>query len=165
MREIKLTQGKVALVDDADYDELAKHKWNASKYGETFRAKRGFGPANNHRKIYMHRQILNAPSDLEVDHIDGNGLNNQRSNLRLATRSLNNRNRHYQKPTKHGLPRGVSQCQGSGKFVVTISINDKTKYAGLFETKEEASKAYEQLTSELIERESRKIQENLCQTN
>ena len=84
-KEILLTQGQVAIVDDEDYKRISQWKWSyrrnpRSHYGYAYRGMNG-------HHISMHRLIMNAPDDLEVDHIDRNGLNNCRFNLRLATRS------------------------------------------------------------------------------
>jgi len=94
MKTIPLTQGKVALVDDEDYEELMKHKWYASHEGNGWYAKRK-GPRHGGRQtmIYMHRALMAGDSPLEVDHINGDGLDNRRANLRLVTKSGNARNR------------------------------------------------------------------------
>lgn len=89
-KEIPLTQGRVALVDDEDFDRLSKHKWH---YHKTGYARRGEGGRKNHRKIYMHREVMNAPDDMEVDHGKGGTLDNRKSNLRVCTHKENSRNR------------------------------------------------------------------------
>jgi len=86
---IPLTQGKFAIVDAEDYDWLNKHKWCACKVKQTYYAKRkGKG-----KLVCMHRQITSAPPHLLVDHINRNGLDNRKKNLRLCTRAENSRNR------------------------------------------------------------------------
>jgi hypothetical protein len=87
MRTIPLTQGKVALVDDADFDRLDSYNWCAHKHCNTWyavrngrRNSRGIRPL-----VLMHRQLLRASSGVDIDHRDGNGLNNRRKNLRVAT--------------------------------------------------------------------------------
>ena len=90
MREIPLTQGKTALVDDEDYEGLSQFRWFAHKNGKTFYAARSMNPGI----VKMHRFILGVVDPkIEVDHEDCNGLNNQRSNLRRATHGENQHNR------------------------------------------------------------------------
>src|SRR6188768_2332166 len=94
MKEIPLTQGKSVMVDDEDFEFLNQWKWYASKSNNTFYAHRRVG--KHGRFVYMHRLILgidNISPELFPDHMDRNGLNNQRYNLRIATRSDNNSNR------------------------------------------------------------------------
>ena len=86
MANIELTKGYVAVVDDADAPLLSRYTWCVS--GDT----RYVVTTEQGKKIYMHRLLLGAPARSEVDHIDGNGLNNQRSNLRIADRYQQNRN-------------------------------------------------------------------------
>jgi hypothetical protein len=80
-RKIPLTQGKFALVDPEDYAGLARHKWCAAKQGNSYYAVRSEGG----RQLRMHRVILNAPAGMVVDHIDHEGLNNTKRNLRSCT--------------------------------------------------------------------------------
>lgn len=89
MREIPLTQGKVALVDDEDYERLTRHKWYAVRAPHTFYACRNL-PSPQKGPVGMHRAVLGlpprvGPDGILADHWDGDGLNNQRSNLRQAT--------------------------------------------------------------------------------
>jgi len=94
MKEIPLTQNQVALVDDEDFEELNKFKWCAFKRDNTFYAARASSRRMGERKlIFMHRVIINTPDDMYTDHIDNNGLNNQRNNLRPCTNSQNQANR------------------------------------------------------------------------
>lgn len=91
MKEIPLTQGMVAIVDDEDHLRLSKYKWYARRSINTFYARCSLRRIKGKPRPYliMHRVILNAPAGLEVDHKDGNGLNNTRANLRLVTRRQN----------------------------------------------------------------------------
>src|SRR5665213_3111116 len=99
MREIQLTKGKIALVDDADYEYLSQFKWQAHRRGgKTYYAKTDIG----RRSVGMHQLVMDA-GDLEVDHRDGNGLDNRRSNLRLATHSQNQCNRGLQRNSTSGF--------------------------------------------------------------
>src|SRR5688500_3483537 len=104
MKEIRLTKGLIAKVDDDDYEWLSKYKWHASKHCEKWYAK---GHLGAHANVYMHRLILELSKTNDVcDHKDGDGLNNQRSNLRKCTRSENQRNkrkRHNSKSSYKGI--------------------------------------------------------------
>ena len=92
-RRIPLTQGKYAIVDPDDFERLNKHKWCAVKSCNTFYAGRTIYVGKKNISIRMHRQILHPPENLFVDHINHNGLDNRKANLRPATRSQNSRNR------------------------------------------------------------------------
>lgn len=93
MKEIKLTQGKFALVDDEDFDELNKFNWFYCR-GYGFRnSSRLNGPT---RLIPMHRVIMNTPKGMFTDHRDHNGLNNQKNNLRICNHAQNMANRRKQ---------------------------------------------------------------------
>src|SRR3990167_5170730 len=95
-REITLTQGKVAIVDEADYGWLAKYRWCAAKLSDQFYAMRSaFLEGSTPKKkvsLYMAREILNVPDGMMVDHISGETLDNRRCNLRVCTRGQNTRN-------------------------------------------------------------------------
>jgi hypothetical protein len=94
MKTIWLTQRQFTIVDDEDYDKLNKYNWCAiyKKHTNSFYACRGIRGIK-HKTIYMHRVILDAPDTMEVDHINGDTLDNRRCNIRLATGSMNQKNR------------------------------------------------------------------------
>ena len=91
MREIPLTRGKVALVDDEDYESIARHKWyyRIHKGCRIGYACRTDWSAKPRRMLRMHREIVNAPAGSIVDHLNGNGLDNRRCNLRICTNGAN----------------------------------------------------------------------------
>lgn len=94
MREIPLTKNMLAMVDDEDFDTLSKHKWCATVGPWTTYALRSNGSIGGKRQTMpMHRQIMSCPAGKVVDHIDGNGLNNQKSNLRIVPHQHNGFNR------------------------------------------------------------------------
>ncbi len=93
MKLIPLTQGKFAQVDDEDYDYLNQWKWYTTKNHKTFYAARHIRINGKQKLIYMHRVIMNIIKGYKTDHIDHNGLNNQKYNLRICTCQENNRNR------------------------------------------------------------------------
>lgn len=142
MKEIPLTQCKVALVDDEDYEELRQSTWYAAKMGGMHRAVRRVMTPKGQRTQYMHRVILHPPSGLEIDHIDGNPLNNQKANLRIADRSLNLSNSRTRRVTKHKLPMGVTQNKSSSRYYASICVGYRKIRLGSFTTSEAANKAY-----------------------
>lgn len=141
MKEIKLSQGRVALVDDLDYEILNQIKWYAAKYKFTSYAV--CHESITRKTIQMHRLIMNTPSDMQVDHIDHNGLNNQRINLRNATKRQNsmNKNKH-----KESILKGVHCSVKNGKhyFYAQIGVNYKHINLGVFETAINAARAYDE---------------------
>lgn len=136
MKAIPLTQGKVALVDDADFAELSKFKWMAVEDTRTFYAAR-HSPSKTRKLIYMHRVIMKTPEKLKTDHIDGNGLNNRRKNLRICTDAENARNRQKPNNNTSGL-KCVSFYKKSKKWQAYIGVNKKQIHLGYFKTKEDA---------------------------
>lgn len=94
MKEIPLSQGLVALVDDEDYEELSQYKWHAVKHRNTYYAVRNHPVYPSYRvNVKMHRQIMRAQENEIIDHKNGNGLDCQRNNLRIASSSQNAANR------------------------------------------------------------------------
>jgi len=81
---IPLTQNKYAIVDAEVYEELSKYKWYAMLSGNKYYAVRNMSLPNKHTLVLMHRQVMNAPSDKSVEHINGNSLDNRKDNLRLC---------------------------------------------------------------------------------
>jgi hypothetical protein len=152
MKEIKLTKDKFALVDDEDFEYLNQFRWSVSKGSKkVLYANRGVWDKVR-RKVKnwkMHRVILclTDPKVL-VDHIDHNGLNNQRSNLREVTVAQNNKNRRSCKNSTSKYT-GVSIAERKGSsgtihkyWVATIGSNNKTIYLGTFKNEKEAAIAY-----------------------
>ena len=138
MKEIPLTQGKVALVDDADYDQLASYKWYALKGRNTFYAVRSVrDPTSKASAIAMHRQILCLAfgDPRESDHINHNGLDNRRSNLRIVTKEQNQWNER-----RNAL--GYYPKKGRKKFEACISVKGKNVCLGYFDNAEDAHAAY-----------------------
>lgn len=143
-KEIVLTGGQVALVDEEDFDQLSQYTWKASRKGNTFYAER----SEKKVTIMMHREIMNAPSNMEVDHIDGNGLNNTKANLRLCSHTENMRNQKMAKSNKTGF-KGVMPYYKNG-FRAMIYFEGKSIHIGVYDTAEEAAKAYDRKAVELF---------------
>lgn len=148
-KEIELTQGKYALVDDADYAELSKHKWTLIR-GDHHRAPdyavRSVKIDGKPKAILMHRQIMGFPN-CGIDHIDGNGLNNCRENLRTATQQQNNFNRRIYKNNQSGY-KGVYMNTGKRKWRAVIRFDKKSIHLGYYFTKEDAAIAYDDAARE-----------------
>jgi hypothetical protein len=143
---IPLTQGLCATVDEGDADALLAHKWHAHKAYRTFYAHRS--ASGSPRTILMHRQIIGAPEGTVVDHIDGDGLNNRRSNLRLCDGSANQQNRVYLTTNTSGY-RGVTFHRVTGKWQAQIKCRGENHYLGLYETPRLAAHAYDSKAREL----------------
>ena len=143
-RKIKLTHGKFAIVSPQDYDQLARHKWSARKSGRTFYAER-YMPLGKgrYKQISMHREVLKVGKEYYVDHINHNGLDNRKANLRLATRSQNAQNRRKAKIKSWSKYKGVSLHNLDKRWSVRIQVNGKQKFLGLFEDEVEAAKTYD----------------------
>lgn len=138
MREIKLTQGKTALVDDADYLYLSKFKWFAHWDGYNWYAYRKV----NKQPRSMHRELLPVEKYMRIDHVDRNGLNNQRCNMRICCHCQNMRNSFHPSVNKSGF-KGVSWKKSLKKWVAQINAHGAVTHLGVFKDKVEAAKAYD----------------------
>lgn len=132
-RWIPLTRGAFALVDEADYPTVAASTWTLGPGGKY--ARRGM-PGN--RSEWLHRVIAGAPIGVDVDHVDGDGLNNRRSNLRFASDSENLCNRG---PNQGRRFKGVLRRRD--KWRARIEKGDTREWLGTFETEEDAARAYD----------------------
>lgn len=144
MKEIILTKGKVALVDDEDFDSLSKTSWYAhsSKYGRTGYTARGTMKNYKNKLFLMHRQILGLSNPkISVDHIDGNGLNNQKSNLRICTHGENMRNTRKRVNCSSRF-KGISWNKDRKKWDVRANLNKKVYRVGRYDNEVEAALAY-----------------------
>ena len=142
MKEILLTQGKVALVDDEDFEKLNRYKWYAMQTKQNWYSVRNIRINNKQTLVCMHREIINAPINKQVDHINGNGLDNQKKNLRLCTHQQTQHNkRNPNKNNKLGI-KGVRWCERDKKFQAQIEINGKEIRLGYFKNVSDADSAY-----------------------
>lgn len=151
MKLIELSQGKHTIVDDDDFDYLIQWKWYAQKHGKTFRAMRNKSRrAGGRGIIYMHRVILCCEDGQEVDHINMDGLDNRKENLRICSRSQNLANR--AKTGGSSVFKGVTRSKryADRPWLAQIQYEYKHKKLGYFETEEQAAIAYNDAALELF---------------
>ena len=148
--EIPLTQGKVAIIDEADWPLVSGFGWYAVKDRNIW-----YAQANTSRKegprrtVRMHRLLLGLTDQkIKIDHRDGNGLNNRRANLRTCTHTQNLRNRGAQANNKCGF-KGVSWHKQHGMWRAQIQVSGRQKHLGYFPTHEAAYAAYCAAAAEL----------------
>ena len=138
-RRIPLTRGRYAIVDYADYERLSSFKWHL------FKSRGNFYAVRTHRRqnVFMHRFIMNFPPNSIVDHINRNGLDNRRSNLRIVTNRQNCWN------SSRGINVGSSKYKGvrwhsnDGKWHSRICHNGRKIHLGNFDDEVEAARAYD----------------------
>jgi hypothetical protein len=161
--ELPLSRGLVALVDDRLFAWLSQWKWTAgltvdARLGRTFYAYRNARASNGRlMRLYLHRAVLQPPDGMMVDHINGDGLDNRRENLRAATAALNASNRHAEPAgnVAAALPAkarrkpgywGVRQTRQ--RYKAKLVVNGREFRTKTFETAEEAALAYDALVRE-----------------
>lgn len=139
---IPLTKGYEAIVDDIDYERVNKLSWYAAFAHKNDAFPRAVSQIKQ-KRIYLHRFILNASPDSIVDHVDGNPLNNKKSNLRFCNKSGNALNAGARKRNKTGY-RGIYKTPLSKKnpYIARITIEKKLYHIGCFPTLESAIAAY-----------------------
>ena len=143
-RRIPLTRGLYAIVDVEDYERVIQYKWfvRVTKRSKTYYAIRSVTISGKKKVVSMHQFIVNPPCGFVVDHKNGNGLDNRRANLRLATASENARNKAKRGNTKLSRYKGVKR-NGSGRWHAVINYNRKRYYLGTYNTEKEAARAYD----------------------
>lgn len=138
MKLIPLTQGKFAKVDDEDFEWLSQWKWYFTGY---YAAREERGKDGKQRAIRMHRVIADTPPELEVDHINGDKLDNRRVNLRNCVHYQNNFHQGMKKHNTSGY-KGIIQIN-SEKWVAKINVKGKQIYLGSYDDPKDAAKAYD----------------------
>ena len=144
MKQIPLKQGKHTIVDDEDFEYLSQWKWHLMTVGYAARHRRkgDYGWRNyNTGIVYMHRVILNTPEGKHTDHINGNKLDNRRSNLRTCSNAENIRNIKIPRHNTSGF-KGVSWDRVNKKYKVKITFNRKYIFLGRYQSPTEAALAY-----------------------
>lgn len=146
MVEIELTKGFVALVDDVDAEKVAAFKWHVSKptrivYASAYVPRTIKGV---YKKMYLHRFIMNCPKGLVVDHINGNGLDNRRENLRVCTHKENCRNKTRRIKTSYKY-KGVVLDKRSNTWYARIRHDKQRVLSKAVQTEVEAAHEYNKL--------------------
>lgn len=152
---VPLTQGRVTIIDDEDENRVSQYKWCAYKHKD----KNTWYATHNFKTIEgtfygqdLHRFIMNAKPGIQIDHKDGNGLNNQKSNLRFCNNTENHQNQKKSK-TYNGKPttsihKGVVWYKKEKRFRSRISIDGKRIHLGWFKNEIEAAKSYDKAATE-----------------
>lgn len=147
LKEMKiiLPSNHSLLIDRADYPLVARHQWHVHRGRNTWYAVREDHTHGYRKIVRLHRYLLNPPKHKEVDHINGNGLDNRRSNLRIVTRAQNARNI----PSKlHSSKyKGVSFNQYTQRWECRIQTNNKFKFLGRFDSERKAAQMYDLASS------------------
>ena len=179
-RRIPLTQGKFAIVDPADYEKLARYKWFAVGYERSFyamrmvkakagrvkppiRKLRGKPPMRKlwgkppmrklwgkQKSVRMHRAVLDVPAGKFIDHINHNGLDNRKANLRIVTRRENSWNKRKQRGNYSSQYKGVTWLKRTGKWQARIVCRGTSIFIGQFDDEEAAARAYDARAAELF---------------
>lgn len=149
-KEIQLTQGKVAIVDDDDFEYLSQWKWQAGRQKNigsfyAVRTDKGGGKKNT---ILMHRVVMKTPSNLQCDHIHHNTLDNRKSELRNCTRSENQRNRRG--PTIKSVTGHLGVYAIKNVFEAGMKINNVYHRIGRFDNIDDAIQARKDFYEELV---------------
>jgi len=157
MKTISLTQGQVTLVDDENYEELSQRKWlahyiNRGKNENCYAMRSvylGGGRKNKkYKPVKMQNEIMNPPEGMVVDHINGNGLDNRKFNLRICTQQQN-----VQNSRSKGKFKGAYDSKEKNRkkrWISKIGLNGKTIHIGHFKTEKEAARAYDKKAIELF---------------
>jgi hypothetical protein len=142
-KQIPLTKGKFAIIDDSDFERVNQFKWCAhkSKRSSTWYAIR-HGARPQRKSILLHVFLMNPLQGMKIDHIDGNGLNSQRHNLRVVTDSQSAMNKGKHRDNTSGY-KGV--CKAENKWMASLTVEYKHIYGGIFSTPEEAAHVYDKL--------------------
>ena len=141
MKEIQLTKGKIAIVDDEDFEWLSQWKWrlDSKGYAKRNQQKGEYLSHNKRGTIQMQRAIMNTPRGLDTDHINGNPLDNRKSNLRICTSQQNQ----FNQKAKFGASKYKGVSLNRGRWRAQINIIGVKTHIGSFGTEEEAARAYD----------------------
>lgn len=149
MKEIKLANNRgIALVDDEDYEILSKYSWCLNPKEGAY-AQTNIRVDGKRKTMFMHRFLLKLTNGYIADHIDGNGLNNQKANLRIVTpsQSCMNRSKFKNSSSKY---KGVSWRKDQNKWAAYIRLNKKQIHLGYFESEINGAEAYNKAAKKLF---------------
>ncbi len=140
---------KFVLVDDEDFKQLAQHKWSATREGRNYYAVRAVKNKKTGRwsTLKMQRQLMQAKKGQEVDHKNGEGLDNQRYNLRFCTGTENKRNR---KKPQGCISKFKGVVKRRSKWSARIQKGDKVMYLGVYKSEVDAAKTYDKMAIRLF---------------
>jgi hypothetical protein len=145
--EVPLSKGQISLIDDEDAERVMQWKWCAC-WNPTTRSYVGMRNLGNRKMAYLHRFIMEATPEQEVDHKDHDTLNNQKYNLRCCLPYQNKANGRLPRSNTSGY-KGIVLLE-SGRWSARVKYRGKTHYAGTYVTKEEAARAYNEKAKELL---------------
>jgi len=144
-RRIPLTQGKFAIVDPQDYERLRAIKWHANQGPQTWYAVHSLTNGRNAKRknLQMHNLVLDVPPGMYADHVNHNGLDNRKANLRAVTHTQNVWHRRKFRPPSRSKYKGVDWAKDMKRWRARIRVNGKRIYLGSFENELDAAKAYD----------------------
>lgn len=147
--EIPLSQGLVALIDEEDFAFVSQWKWHVDRCGKAAYARRyrRVSESSGGQVVWLSRELLNAPDDMLVDHINGDTLDNRRCNLRLASPSQNNQNRRSRAGSTSQYV-GVCWDKNHQRWRAAIQVERRSIYLGLFADEADAGRAYDSAARE-----------------
>jgi hypothetical protein len=145
---VPLTRGKFAVIDVEDADLVLAYNWSAKFVEGKWYARRNLPRDQRPGTILMHRFILGTPPRMLTDHVDGDGLNNRRGNLRIATPAQNNANQRLHRTNTSGY-KGVVWSKELGRWHVRVGAGGRRVHVGYFETRDEAARAYDRVAREI----------------
>lgn len=149
MREISLTKGKVAIVDDIDFPYVNLFKWQiCERKGKPSYARMTVNHKMVKCTVLMHRIIMKTTEDKHIDHINGNGLDNRRCNLRICTRSDNSANSRKRRTSRTSTFKGVTLRKRDHRWIAQVRHAGSKTHIGVFDTEIEAARAYDDAAEE-----------------